>query len=111
MNKATTISLIIFGPIALGVLLMATGTPPGVVGFFIFITIAVFLPTWGGCFLISLLFKSNGSRDTDYSSSMEKDKIQRSDVKPTDRKVSCPRCYAFVPGDQPNCTSCGKPLP
>jgi hypothetical protein len=36
--------------------------------------------------------------------------IQRSDVTPTDRKVSCPRCYAFVPGDQPNCTSCGKPL-
>jgi len=37
--------------------------------------------------------------------------VQPSDVKSTDRNISCPRCYAFVPSDQSNCTSCGRPLP
>ena len=63
MKKATTISLIILGPFALGGLLLATGTPPGIVGFFIFLPMTVFLPILGVCYLISLRFKSSGSAD------------------------------------------------
>ena len=67
MNKSTTITLIILGagPIALGALLMATGTPPGVVGFFIFLPWVVIWPIIGVCYLISLMFKSNASKESD----------------------------------------------
>ena len=52
------IVIIILGSIALGVLLMATGTPPGIAGFFIFLPVTVILPIMGVYFLISWLFKS-----------------------------------------------------
>jgi hypothetical protein len=73
MNKATIITLIILGPgpIALGTLLMATGTPPGVVGFFIFLPWTLIWPIIGVCYFISLLFNSSGSKESDYNSSNE----------------------------------------
>jgi hypothetical protein len=76
MNKATTISLVILGPIVLGVVLMATGTPPGVVGFFIFLPMVVILPILGVSLLISAAMKSRGSKNTESNSSMEKDKTK-----------------------------------
>ena len=78
MNKSTTITLIILGPgpIALGALLMATGTPPGVVGFLIFLPWTVIWPIIGVCYLISLMFKSNASKESDRNSSMEKEEAK-----------------------------------
>ena len=80
MNKSTTITLIILGPgpgpIALGALLMATGTPPGVVGFLIFLPWTVIWPIIGVCYLISLMFKSKASKESDRNSSMEKEEAK-----------------------------------
>jgi hypothetical protein len=78
MNKATIITLVILGPgpIVLGLLLMATGTPPGVVGFFIFLPWTLIWPIIGVCYLISLLFKLSRSKESDYNSSIEKDKTK-----------------------------------
>lgn len=66
--KVTITSLVILGPFALGGLLLATGTPPGIVGFFIILPMIVFLPILGS---ISLLFKLSGSKESDYNSSNE----------------------------------------
>ena len=78
MKKSTIITLLILGPgpIALGALLMATGTPPGVVGFFIILPWALIWPIIGVCYLISLLFKSSGPKEPDCNSSMEKDRTK-----------------------------------
>jgi len=78
MKKSTIITLVIlgFGPIALGVLLLAIGTPPGVVGFFIFLPWTLIWPIIGVCYLVSLLFKSSGAKESDYNSSIEKDKTK-----------------------------------
>jgi hypothetical protein len=78
MNKSTIITLVILGlgPIALGLLLMATGTPAGGVGFFIFLPWTLIWSIIGVCYLISLLFKLSRSKESDYNSSIEKDKTK-----------------------------------
>lgn len=79
MNRAKTITLVILGPgpIALGVLLMETGTPPGVVGFAIFLPWTLIWSIIVVCYLFSLAFKLIRVRKSDSYDGTEKDEIKQ----------------------------------
>jgi MFS family permease len=87
--KTTTTFLIIFGPFALGGLLIATGTPPGVVGFFIVIPMLVFLPILG---LISSLFKLSGSKGKKCRGHFADEISKKNEIK----KGNARRRYAYL---------------
>ncbi|MCX2981890.1 hypothetical protein EYC98_13590 [Halieaceae bacterium IMCC14734] len=64
-NRAAIIVFLVLGagPLVLGTFLIETGTPPGVVGFSIFLPWTLIWPIVVVCYLISLAVKSRRAKE------------------------------------------------